>query len=897
MSEETFELTVIPGDRLRESPILLLLHFHNALREELGDLRRTAAEALDSRTYGPDLIQELRRRFEFLKLVNRYHSVAEDEVIFRALDVHVKNVVSAYTLEHTSTNDILESIFHYLDVLKREDEKNMSKPFQELVYFIGTLQTSICKHMAKEEEQVFPLLTRQFSTKEQASFVWQFMCSVPMLLLEDFFRWMNSFLSSDERQNVLQCVKQVVPKDLLIQEVVISCLETTEQATPGDFDKYGKGSLFLNGRANLRKILEVYKSEGHRGEPMKPENEHPLSNPTAQYNPLGGAQLWHNSYHKDLLEVLDELYSIRDSNDFSGLAPAIVQLKFFADVIIFYSNALDKIFYSMCVELAEDCPAPSYQRFLDDSQIEGLQLLLYSKSENVMSARNFVENLCNKLTTCATGIRKYLTFVEIEVFPLIVMNCSHEMQRWLLYASLEMMPFGLLKCTVTWFSSHLSEDESKSILHSIKQGGLVVNKSLSSLLYEWVRIGYSGKTSVEKFRLELHAAFENRCSFLSEQIKKGVSTSSSAFNSSSMYDTSYSSGINFHVLFPQKLNMSTHLSTYATENNTESRPVDHIIFFHKALKKDMEQVVSISANLAVNGDLFEHFYRRFHHIRVLHKIHSDAEDEFAFPALEAKEIIQNSSHSYSIDHKMDAEYFNRISYVLDQISELYYSGSSQGMLMYRQLCAKLHSMCKGMNKMLSDHMAHEEIDLWPLFTEHLSLKEQEKIIGSMLGRTRAETLQEMIPWIMASLTVEEQNSLMSLWRKATKNTMFDQWLSEWWEGMKWYDVEEAEKSTVSTQSTLNTLEIVLKYLPRERSGHENRETSHHILHCETTNDDEKEKKSNNDKVNEPEDSCKVCSVFEKSNMDSVLALSQEELEAIILRVNGDDDLEPQQKSM
>ncbi|GJU75597.1 hypothetical protein Tco_1272667 [Tanacetum coccineum] len=174
---------------------------------------------------------------------------------------------------------------------------------------------------------------------------------------------------------------------------------------------------------------------------------------------------------------------------------------------------------------------------------------------------NFVENLCNKLRTCANGIRKYLTFVKIEVFPFIVMNCSREMQRWLLYASLEMMPFGLLKCTV--------------------------------------RIGYSYKTAVEKFRLELHAAFENRCSFLSEQIKKGASTSSSAFNSSSMYDTSYSSGINFHVLFPQRLDMSTHLSTYPTENNTESRPVDHIIFFHKALKKDIEQAVSISANLAI----------------------------------------------------------------------------------------------------------------------------------------------------------------------------------------------------------------------------------------------------------------------------------------------------------
>ncbi|GJU04783.1 zinc finger protein BRUTUS-like protein isoform X1 [Tanacetum coccineum] len=119
----------------------------------------------------------------------------------------------------------------------------------------------------------------------------------------------------------------------------------------------------------------------------------------------------------------------------------------------------------------------------------------------------------------------------------------------------------------------------------------------------------------------------------------------------------------------------------------------------------------------------------------------------------------------------------------------------------------------------------------------------------------------MIPWIMASLTVEEQSSLMSLWCKATENTMFDQWLSEWWEGMKRYHVEEAEKSTISTQSALDTLEIVLKYLPRERSGRENQETSHKMMHCETTNDDEKEKKSNNDKVNEPEDSCKVCSAF------------------------------------
>lgn len=500
------------------------------------------------------------------------------------------------------------------------------------------------------------------------------------------------------------------------------------------------------------------------------------------------------------------------------------------------------------------------------------------------------------------------------------------MQRWLLYASLEMMPLGLLKCTVTWFSSHLSEDVSKSILRSIKQGGLLVNKSLSSLLYEWVRLGYSGKTSIENFREELRAAFENRCSFLSEQInnnsafpflqmaRKGVSSSSSTYP---MYDTSYSSGINFHVFFPQKVKISSHFSTYPMENNTESsfrylesRPVDHIFFFHKALKKDMEYLVSLSANLAENDGLYAEFHQRFHLLRVLYKMHSDAEDEIAFPVLEAKKIIQNSSHSYSIDHKMDVEYFNRTSYVLDQISEWYFSVSSGRMKMYRQLCVKLHAMCKCMNKMLSDHMNHEEIELWPLFREHLSLKEQENIIGRMLGRTRAETLQEMIPWLMASLTREEQNAVMSLWRKATKNTMFNQWLGEWWEGMKIYDVPKVDKSMMPAQSTADTLEILSKYLPRGDLS-KNNMVNHETLHSKSSNDDEKEKQLYKDQVNHQhaEDS-KVCSKLEKSNMEisnvadqtettenSVLVLSQEELEATIRRVHCDQTLEPQQKSI
>jgi len=75
------------------------------------------------------------------------------QVIFLALDAHVKNVVCTYSLEHNSTSDLFGSVFHFLEELMVPKE-NISKLFQELVYCIGILQTYIHKHMLKEEKQV-----------------------------------------------------------------------------------------------------------------------------------------------------------------------------------------------------------------------------------------------------------------------------------------------------------------------------------------------------------------------------------------------------------------------------------------------------------------------------------------------------------------------------------------------------------------------------------------------------------------------------------------------------------------------------------------------------------------------------------------------------------------------
>ena len=81
--ERPLPLPALDGVRLSDAPILLLVYFHTAIRAELAELRRVAVVAAageKSESHSRELVVELSRRFEFLKLVYKYHCAAEDEV-------------------------------------------------------------------------------------------------------------------------------------------------------------------------------------------------------------------------------------------------------------------------------------------------------------------------------------------------------------------------------------------------------------------------------------------------------------------------------------------------------------------------------------------------------------------------------------------------------------------------------------------------------------------------------------------------------------------------------------------------------------------------------------------------------------------------------------------------
>jgi zinc finger protein-like protein len=69
--------------------------------------------------------------------------------------------------------------------------------------------------------QVFPLLTKKFSHKEQADLVWQFLCSIPVNMMAKFLPWLSDSVSPDEHQDIVECLWKVVPEENLLQEVVM----------------------------------------------------------------------------------------------------------------------------------------------------------------------------------------------------------------------------------------------------------------------------------------------------------------------------------------------------------------------------------------------------------------------------------------------------------------------------------------------------------------------------------------------------------------------------------------------------------------------------------------------------------------------------------------------------
>jgi len=225
----------------------------------------------------------------------------------------------------------------------------------------------------------------------------------------------------------------------------------------------------------------------------------------------------------------------------------------------------------------------------------------------------------------------------------------------------------------------------------------------------------------------------------------------------------------------------------STTSKQKVLPIDHIFQFHNALRHELRRLENDILAISTEGtnDDDERLVRmidgRFVFLRGVYEAHSMSEDDIVFPALEAKSALHNVSHSYTLDHKQEAELMHDIVTLIGEMRASF-TGDGKAKGFREGLVESLQQACVAMRVSLETHVAKEESELWPLFEKHFSFEEQEKIVGQIIGRTGAEVLRSMLSWVRNALNDNEREGMISSMRHATQNTRFAQWLNTWYEG-------------------------------------------------------------------------------------------------------------------
>ncbi|KAK9105795.1 hypothetical protein Scep_022639 [Stephania cephalantha] len=727
-----------------KSPILIFLFFHKAIRSELDGVHRAAV------AFAADATGDIRPLFEralFLRAIYKHHCHAEDEVIFPALDIRVKNVARTYSLEHQGESDLFDQLFELLNSNKQNDESFR----RELASCTGALQTSLSQHMSKEEEQVFPLLIEKFSFEEQASLVWQFLCSIPVNMMAEFLPWLSSSISSDEHRDMLSCFCKIVPEEKLLQQVIFTWME-------------GKHVPVMNKGFETNSQARCCKDSG------------------------AGMR-------------------IKLSGDFSDISAFDERLQFIAEVCIFHSIAEDKVIFP-----AVDKELSFAQEHAEEERQFNKFRCLIEEIQNAgasTSTAEFYTKLCSHAYQIMDTIEKHFHNEEVEVLPLVRKHFSFQKQRELLYKSLCVMPLKLVERVLPWLVGLLTEEEAKLFLQNMHSAAPASDTALA---------GKNQPASVDGEKVARpvkRASFSESCANNNASKQPGTTN---AGNCSKQGCCVPGLGVNINNLGISSLTSVKSLRSLAFSpsapslnsslfnwdidfNSSDSctpRPIDNIFKFHKAIRKDVEYLDVESGKLSGCDETFvRQFCGRFRLLWGLYRAHSNAEDEIVFPAIESKESLHNVSHSYTLDHKQEEKLFEDISSVLSELTETHekiskakpledsdgtYCCENDDVRKYNELATKVQGMCKSIRVTLDQHVFREELELWPLFERHFSFEEQDKIVGRIIGTTGAEVLQSMLPWVTSALTQEEQNKMMDTWKQATKNTMFSEWLNEWWKG-------------------------------------------------------------------------------------------------------------------
>ncbi|KAA6419094.1 MAG: hypothetical protein FRX49_10834 [Trebouxia sp. A1-2] len=711
-------------------------HFHNSIRNELDALSHSVSVLTSAAQEDVhDSLSALKNRYRFLEQVYKYHSSVEDEVVYPALDAKVKNVTSAYSVEHEDEERLFEQLSALLSIAVRKDGRQCASTLRQLECKVEEVHTTLRKHLAKEEEQLFPLLLKHFTFAEQAELVAQFLCCIPLAAVEVVLAWLKPVVPEEEQAELLNHVKDVVSDRLLVQllSTWLSPASQPQRIKPRCPPAAQATPSFSPSKCCKAQLgVTVLCAEDCAQQQVQTSSNQQPTTASGGRPPLQEITYIHAAIRSALESFAVEAHSMQGGAQITAnrLKALVEKHRFLRSVCTFHSASEDEVLLPAARKLMTVANDQHAKECEMEHQSEGVLMeelgrLLGEVKASARRGAKEADELTLELVRIADAVRgdtnKHMAHEEQEVLPLLEAHLCAAEQRAMVWRTLRAMPLRLLERVMPWVAGKLNDEEAAEMLQNMQLAAPEVDSVLVQLLSRWAERGRDGSPRSQ-----------DGCNF-------------EDFINSTCAPSSPTKVINH--------------SDPAAAVAPSQPPVLH---------HGQGQVRPAGSLLGADVVLPQRKRRRTASSRQLSALH--AEDEIVFPALESKDALRNVSHAYSLDHQQEEQLFKDIHEVFNRIQP---SSSLQEL---RQHSSQLQRMCAAMRATLEQHVRAEEHELWPLFNEHFSVEEQQHIVGMIIGRSGAEVLQAMLPWITDSITEGEQRAMMDSLRSATQNTMFEQWL-------------------------------------------------------------------------------------------------------------------------
>eukprot|EP00879_Flechtneria_rotunda_P008507 GHRR01008912.1.p1 GENE.GHRR01008912.1~~GHRR01008912.1.p1 ORF type:complete len:1552 (+),score=616.00 GHRR01008912.1:172-4827(+) len=740
-------------------PLRGIVLFHHSIRGALEVFASEAAALLQQSGASCGQLARLVERHRFLRSVCMFHTLSEEEVMFpEVLRIsglgpnHPARVMAACTAcqeEHTSELSLFEELGRLLaDVrafVRRGRTRDVSGMLGQLVDTARRVSSAISAHMLREEQEVLPLLAASLGPAEQRGMVWHTLRAMPLRLLERVLPWLLSKLSVEDAEGMMTNLRLGAPQvDQQLVELLLmwaqrgrwpmpdATLTTTNMQQPTvaasvavDEAAAGNNVKEAASACNMQLCTLPQQPDGdghthclHGTEAATQVNiaeQQPL-----KHVPATGLQ---GSVPAHLVEALCRTDGASPSSRGASSSPTVDYLSLGQPATADDTAQQQQ----QCWNTHDPC-------YFSNNTCE-LHLIRQcsDSSGSPRSKRPRLAGVSDSFGNCSSA----------DVTPTAAAaGVAAQAAAAALSAHVLGAAVGSITCAVHigHMAQQLQQQQSAYVSNPAQTDKLTPNNTASTASH-----GAGSVTNPIDHIFQFHKALRRE---LKQLEADATALEQAVLNCCTQHDHHQQS----------KEPQQHYLQQAQLQQQRPDTPAG------------MSSPASAGMLLRRCSLALQQLDGRFQFLWGIYRAHSKAEDEIVFPALESKEALHNVSHAYTLDHEQEEQLFHDLAAIISRLKEC--TSASEA----KDPALQLRRMCAAVRASLETHVRAEEAELWPLFSEHFTIKEQQHLVGVIIGRTGAEVLQALLPWVIGSFSEEEKEAMMGSLREATKNTMFEQWL-------------------------------------------------------------------------------------------------------------------------